>query len=220
MNILALDATTHACSVALKSQTKTYARFEVAPRQHANLLLPMIASLLEEAKLTHAHLQCIAVTVGPGSFTGVRMGLGVAQGLAYGLQLPVVGVSTLAVLAQEAYETQGHKQCLPAWDARMDEIYIGAYNIENGLAVAVQPDALSAPDKVNLPDGQKWWGIGNAWAMPALLLHAKQHIMGHEETMYPTAKALLSLAAAEAAQGKTIDVQQLTPVYLRNKVTN
>src|SRR5262245_12294997 len=132
--LLAIETSTEACSAALYSTKGCLWRFEIAPKAHASLLLPMIESLLAQAQLSLDQLDAIAVTRGPGSFTGVRIGIGVAQGLSYGLNLPVYEVSTLDALALEAMSHVGIESAtiVVALDARMNEVYAALYQYNKG----------------------------------------------------------------------------------------
>lgn len=125
--LLALDTATEACSVALLHDGKVTSHYEVIPRLHAQKLLPMIQQLLADAGTTLQAVDAIAFGRGPGAFTGVRIAIGVVQGLAFALERPVLPVSDLAVLAQRAYREHGVSQVAAAIDARMDEVYWGCY---------------------------------------------------------------------------------------------
>ena len=152
--LLALDTATEACSVALLHDGKVISHYEVIPRLHAQRLLPMIKDLLAEAAVPLSALDAIAFGRGPGAFTGVRIAVGVVQGLAFALDRPVLPISNLAVLAQRALREQGAKQVAAAIDARMDEVYWGCYRAENGemrlqgieAVLAPEPAASTAPD--------------------------------------------------------------------------
>ncbi len=130
--LLALDTATEACSVALLHDGRVLSHYEVIPRMHAQRLLPMIKDLLAEAGVALSAVDGIAFGRGPGAFTGVRIAIGVVQGLAFALERPVLPVSTLAVLAQRALREQGAQQVAAAIDARMDEVYWGCYRAEQG----------------------------------------------------------------------------------------
>ena len=120
--ILALDCATDACSVALWSDGKQDECFDVVPRRHSDLILPMVDQLLIKASIALTEIDVIAFTAGPGSFMGVRLTTGVAQGLAFGARCPVIPVSTLQVLAQSAYQAIKVERVLAGWDARMGRI--------------------------------------------------------------------------------------------------
>ncbi|HHI5442817.1 tRNA (adenosine(37)-N6)-threonylcarbamoyltransferase complex dimerization subunit type 1 TsaB [Pseudomonas aeruginosa] len=130
--LLALDTSTEACSVALLHEGRALSHYEVIPRLHAQRLLPMVRDLLDEAGVALSAVDAIAFGRGPGAFTGVRIAIGVVQGLAFALQRPVLAVSDLAILAQRAYREQGAERVAAAIDARMDEVYWGCYQLQQG----------------------------------------------------------------------------------------
>jgi tRNA threonylcarbamoyladenosine biosynthesis protein TsaB len=219
MKILAFDTATAACTVALLVGSEVRERSVIAPQRHAELILPMIEQLLAEAGLALGQLDAIAVGQGPGSFMGVRIAVGVAQGLAFGADLPVVTVSTLQALAQTAYEQTQASEVIAAWDARMQAVYWGAYCLgEHQLLWPVVADTLSAPDEVVLPSGTAWRLAGNAWQayrQPLLPL-----ITAHPDVIdiYPQASAILRLAQVLYRQGKARSPLEIEPTYLRDKI--
>ncbi len=122
MKLLGIDTATEACSVALAGVGDTILeRYKIEPKGHSNLVLPMIDDLLSDSGISHNDLDAIAVDTGPGSFTGIRIGIGIAQGLSFGLKLPLIGISSLMVLAEGSEPTVS--AVLPAIDARMGEVY-------------------------------------------------------------------------------------------------
>src|SRR5688572_16016384 len=145
--ILAIETATEACSVALLHGGKTLQRFEHRPQAQADLVLPMIEAVLSEAGLKTQDLDAIAYGRGPGSFTGLRIAAAVTQGIAVATGLPVIPVSTLAVIAQGVYRVHGREKVIAAIDARMQEIYWGYYRLQNGLMTAVGDEQVSPPDK-------------------------------------------------------------------------
>ena len=166
MKILAIETATEACSAALLIDGKIIERYQVQPRMHSQLILPMMNELLAEAGVALTALDAIAFGRGPGAFTGVRIAVGVAQGAAFAADLPVVPVSTLAALAQRGFRESGGRRLLPAYDARMQEVYWAAYEVDaQGLVSIRVADEVSAPDQVTLPDGEGWQGVGPAGAV-------------------------------------------------------
>ena len=145
MKLLAIDAATEACSVAVCDGDVIHGQFEVCPQQHSQRLLPMVQQVLAEAELQLSDLELLAFGRGPGSFTGVRIATGMIQGLALGTELPVAGVSTMAAMAQQAYAQQGAEYIAVAIDARMQEVYFAQYQIENGLAKLIGEEAVLPP---------------------------------------------------------------------------
>jgi len=141
--ILAFETATQACSAALCIDSTIIERFQVAPRKHSDLILPMIDEVLREAGVTLDQVDAIAVGIGPGSFMGVRLAVGIAQSLAFGQDKRVIPVSTLQILAQTAHRELKMDQVLAAWDARMGEMYWSAYQLKNHLMQSVQKDQLT-----------------------------------------------------------------------------
>jgi tRNA threonylcarbamoyladenosine biosynthesis protein TsaB len=163
--LLALDTATEACSVALLHDGKVTSHYEVIPRLHAQKLLPMIQQLLADAGTTLQAVDAIAFGRGPGAFTGVRIAIGVVQGLAFALERPVLPVSNLAVLAQRAYREHGVSQVAAAIDARMDEVYWGCYRETAGEMRLVGAEAVLPPEVAALPADASgdWFGAGTGW---------------------------------------------------------
>lgn len=220
MNILALDTATEACSVAMHVDGRIIERFEIAGRSHTERLMPMLQALMAEAGLAFAQLDGIACGVGPGSFAGVRIGVGFVKGLALALDRPVVGVSSLPALALGA-QRAGAGPVLAAIDARMNEVYWGAYRVgADGLPQALLPEAVCAPAEVPRAEAGDWAAVGTGWGAYAEALRqaagvAPQHV---DAEALPHAGDILRLAlpAFRAGQGGSADA--LAPVYLRNKV--
>jgi len=165
MKLLAIETATEACSAALYLDGEITEQYQYAPRQHAQLLLGMAEALLAEAGLAPAQLDALAFGRGPGAFTGVRIATGVAQGIAYAADLPVVPVSTLATLAQGGFREFGWQQVAAAIDARMNEVYWGAYRVdEKGVMQPVGEERVCAAARVPALEGEGWHGIGSGWA--------------------------------------------------------
>jgi tRNA threonylcarbamoyladenosine biosynthesis protein TsaB len=133
MKLLALDTATEACSAAVWVDGTVLERYELAPRRHAALILPMIEAVLAEANLSPLQLDAIAFGRGPGAFTGVRIAVGIAQGIAFAADLPVIPISTLAALALGAAQETGYSRIAAALDARMGEVYWGVYAVADGM---------------------------------------------------------------------------------------
>lgn len=219
MNLLAIETSTEACSAALLCGETLIARSEFAPRRHAELLLPMCESLLAEAGIRRGDLDAIAVGCGPGAFTGVRLGISAAQGIALALDLPVVPVSTLAALAMQAPDNGA--SILAVIDARMGEIYAGTFRrAADGGIEAIGPESVSLADALKLPAARAWNVVGSGWAtyaavietcLPAVPLWA-------EGERYPQAVDVARIAAPIARAGGGVAADQALPVYLRDKV--
>lgn len=216
--LLALDTATEACSVALLHDGKVLSHYEVIPRLHAQRLLPMIQTLLGEAGIALSALDAIAFGRGPGAFTGVRIAIGVVQGLAFALDKPVLPVSNLAILAQRALREHGAQQVAAAIDARMDEVYWGCYRAEQGEMRLQGVEAVLPPEQASLPRGATgdWFGAGTGWGTFAERLALRPS--AQDGAMLPHAEDLLSLATFAWARGEALPADQAQPVYLRDKV--
>ncbi|WP_455808873.1 tRNA (adenosine(37)-N6)-threonylcarbamoyltransferase complex dimerization subunit type 1 TsaB [Pseudomonas koreensis] len=215
--LLALDTATEACSVALLHDGKVLSHYEVIPRLHAQRLLPMIKSLMAEAGIAMSALDAIAFGRGPGAFTGVRIAIGVVQGLAFALERPVLPVSNLALLAQRALREHGVSQVASAIDARMDEVYWGCYHEAAGEMRLLGEEAVMAPELAALPahaSGQ-WFGAGTGWGYAERI---PLSLTGHDAAMLPHAQDLLTLATFAWHRGEALPADDAQPVYLRDKV--
>lgn len=222
MKLLAIETATEACSAALSIDGEIRERFEIAPRGHTELILPMIDELMAEAGISISQVDAMAFGRGPGAFTGVRIAVGVTQGIAFGADLPVVPVSTLAALAQGA----AADQVLVALDARMDEVYWGAYqrNTEGRMEL-VGEECVSSPAEVPLPASEGWRGAGAGWAAYESVLSARctnQLVPAPEAwdaSALPHARDVAELGLAGFDAGQAVSAEQALPVYLRDKVT-
>ena len=216
MNILALDTSTEFLSLALQFKGQLYARHLHAGQSHSQRILPLLRELLDEAGAGMHDLQGIAFGAGPGSFTGLRIGCGVAQGLAFGAGLPVVGVSTLMALA----EASGQTRVIACLDARMGEVYHAAYERAGAGWKAQLAPGLYKPDAVPAVDGDGWSGAGSGWAAYGDVLAAQygQQLGLVLADACPQAVAMLRLAEPEFAAGRGTSAAEAAPVYVRNRV--
>ncbi len=221
MKLLALDTTEDSCSVALCIDDEMRWRFEVAPRRHSELILPMMDSLLAEAGISVRQLDALAFSRGPGSFTGIRIATGVAQGVALGADLPVVPVSTLAALAQAMLRKHGATRVLSALDARMGEVYWAWCDQgEAVMEVSGAGEHVGPPASVTPGSAGDAWGAGSGWsAHPEALRQAtgiiSSRIFG-EQAVH--ARDVASLGLAALAAGNTLAPEQALPVYIRDNV--
>lgn len=215
--LLALDTATEACSVAVLHDGKVLSHYEVIPRLHAQKLLPMIKQIMADVGAPLSAIDAIAFGRGPGAFTGVRIAIGVVQGLAFGLDRPVLPVSNLALLAQGALRVHGARQVAAAIDARMDEVYWGCYAEQAGEMRLVGEEAVLAPEQVMLPSGVDgdWFGAGTGWGYAERLAIKPQ---AFDAAALPHAQDLLALARFAWARGEALPADQAQPVYLRDKV--
>lgn len=220
MKILAVDTATEACSAALLIDGVINERYQLAPKEHTRLILPMIDDLMREAGLKPQQLDAVAFGCGPGSFTGVRIATGIIQGIALGADLPVVPVSTLAALAQDYFDGNQENLAYTAMDARMGEIYWGVYqrNVQ-GFAELIGQETVTPADQIEFPE-RVGVGVGSGWSayrhelmsrMPGLVELCVPDLL-------PRAGAIARLAEWGFKQGGAVAVEQAMPVYLRDKV--
>lgn len=219
MNLLAIETSTEACSVALLCGERIVARSEIAPRRHAELLLPMCDAVLAEAGVARSALDAIAVGRGPGAFTGVRLAIAATQGIALALDVPVVPVSSLAALAMQAPDDDA--AILAVIDARMGEIYTGAFQRnDDGLVEAIGAESVGKADVLDLPRASAWNVVGSGWTTYADVLRDRLPAPPRwaEGDRYPQATDVALLAAPLFRAGKAVSAEQALPVYLRDKV--
>jgi len=220
--VLAIETSTEACSVALWHAGALHEQFDVVPRGHADRVLPWIDRLLAEAGVARGALDAVAVGRGPGAFTGVRLGIAVAQGVAFALQRPLLPVSTLATLALAAKAPAGSR-VLAAIDARMGELYVGCYVIDaDGLPQPLDDEQLLRPEALVLPgdEAAQWHAIGSGMACDDACLqrHHGSRFVSCDDTALPHAADLLRIALAMHAAGGGIAAEDIEPAYLRDKV--
>jgi tRNA threonylcarbamoyladenosine biosynthesis protein TsaB len=219
MNLLALETATEACSVALVHGETLIARTELAPRRHAERVLPLADELLAEAGIGKHALDAIAVGRGPGAFTGVRLAISLAQGMAMALDRPVVTVSSLAALALEAPEDD--TAILAVIDARMGEIYAASYRRDGeGGLIALDEERVCTAESLQLPQAEAWHVVGSGWATYRDTLRSR---LGTEPRStdgmcYPQARHVATLAVREFKAGRVVAPEHALPVYLRDKV--
>jgi len=228
MKLLAVETATEACSAALYIDGVVTERFELTPKEHTRLILPMIDSLMTDAGLKPQQLDALAFGCGPGSFTGVRIATGVIQGIALGADLPVVPVSTLAAIAQDFFDNNSKAQAelstfnvaFTAMDARMGEIFWGVYQRdEQGFAELIGKESVIPASDVEFPDlcGA---GVGSGWGVykQELMIRLAGRVSYCEIGLLPRAGAIARLGVRGFELGLTVPVEQAMPVYLRDKV--
>lgn len=221
MKLLALDTSTEACSAALYVDGKVSVRFQLAPREHSKLILQMLEALLAEAQLKPADLDALAYGRGPGSFTGVRIAAGTVQGIALGLDRPVVPVSSLAALAQGVRREFGHQKVVAAIDARMQEVYWASYRLAaDGLMELIGDERVLPPTEVPVPAGDGWYGAGTGWATYGddLSRRVGEGLAGALPERFPSAEDIAVLGAAGFSRGRAVSAEHALPVYLRDRV--
>lgn len=218
--VLAIDTTTQACSVALSLGEDVSCRFQLASREHTRLLLPMVNDLLSEAGVKLTELDALAFTRGPGSFTGIRIGFSVIQGLALGGDLPVLPVSSLETLAHTACRKlliKDNYRLLPMFDARMDEVYWSAFEWNGAELTRLIPDSLSSPETIILPYSELPLAVmGDGW-------HYAERIdfdpTIEASALLPDARDVLTIAMPKIENGVLMAIDEVQPLYLRDKVS-
>jgi len=225
LNVLCVDTSTEACSVAVLHQTENDKIvndiFMFAPREHTQKILPAVKDILEKAALSLPEIDVVAYGRGPGSFTGVRVGISIAQGLAYGIEKPMVGVSTLQAMAQEAYIKLKFTDVYAAIDARMGEVYFAHYQLDDNLMTLVGEEVVIKPaDLLALEMDVKEHAVlvGTGWdTYPELITHFKGTIK--LDINLPSSKYMLDQVVHCVENDATVNPELATPVYLRDKVT-
>lgn len=220
--ILAVDTATEACSVALLCDGEIISRFAISPREHTQKVLPMVEEVLLQAGVILHQLDALAFGRGPGSFTGVRIGVGIAQGLALGANLPMIGISSLMTLAEGAYRVSGQSKVLTAIDARMSEVYCAQYQrTEDGIWLGEESEAVMSPDafseKMTRLKGQ-WGSAGTGWQAYPQLQDTGLTLIDSKVEL-PAAQDMLPIAERLWLAGKVQPVEEVEPTYLRNEVT-
>jgi len=224
---LSIETSSEACSVALRIDGDTRERFELAPRRHAELILPMMLSLLAEAELTLGQLDGIAFGRGPGSFTSLRIGIGVVQGLAWGSDLPVVPVSSLAAVAQTAVDQLAGRQGLEsqirrvsvAMDARMKEVYCANFDVDsNGFVYLSGGEQVCPPANVRAEGAAEVCAAGNGFERYPELEKLGAELGLCMPDCWPRASAVSSLADKWLEHNSPLPAEQAQPVYIRNQV--
>ncbi len=221
MKILAIETSTEACSAALDIDDSCISRHKIAPRKHTELILPMIDSLLQEADIKINALDAVAFGCGPGAFTGVRIAVGITQGLAYPYDIPVIPVSTLATLAQQFSKEYDH--IAAAIDARMKEIYWGLYKVNKyNLVETIKKEKVCLPKNISSPTNGQWLGAGTGWKTHSEEIESKfkSKIISIKVDVYPHAKEVIQLAKPSYINGKFIPANRAVPIYLRDKIVN
>jgi tRNA threonylcarbamoyladenosine biosynthesis protein TsaB len=216
MKILAVDTSTEFCSVALRVADREIVRDCEAGQRHSSLLLPMIEEVLDEAQLELRQLDGIAFGAGPGSFTGLRIACGVVQGLAYSVNLPVYGVSSLLALAHGS----GASRVIAALDARMGEIYHAAFVYQDAAWQTVVEANLCRPAAAPMVDGSGWYGVGSGFGAHAVALSERYGaaLAGTRPQAIPHARGIAQLAQSAFAQGRGVPAKEALPLYIRDKV--
>lgn len=216
MRLLAIETATEACSIAVYVDGAVIERFEIAPRRHTELALPWAEALLAEAGIAKSQLDAIAVGCGPGAFTGVRLAIALAQGIALALDRPLLPVSTLATLAMQS----SSDRILAAIDARMGEVYLGAFVRAGEDLRTLNDETVVKPDRAAIPDGSDWQAVGTGFgaAEGALVRHLQGRLVTVDAFALPHAADVARLGALVFARGEAVAPERIEPAYLRNNV--
>ncbi len=214
--LLSIDTATEACSAALWVDGTVFAQQAHLANRHAEQLLPMIEEVLARGDITLSQLDAVAWGRGPGAFTGLRIGAAIAQGVAFGCDIPVISVSSLQALAQR------HKvpQVLVAIDARMGQVYWACYQRDGDHMTIIGHERLTSPQDIVAPQKDRWLAVGSGWdrykaEMQAALSGVTVH---HIADCYPHAKQIAEIAALVYSRGGSVPAEQAQPCYLRNRV--
>lgn len=220
MNILALDSCSEMCSSALLCDGQYYEQHELTRRGHSDLVLGMMDNLFEQSGSVLTDVDVVAFGRGPGSFTGVRVGVSVAQGIAFARGIPVVPVSSLAAVAHKAAKTLDAEYIAVAMDARMGEIYCAQYHFDGKTVHLLTDERVCEPTAFKPFHQGKCVGVGTAWRVYETPLMANfAGVIGHVDAdCYPEARHIIALAEMEIQSGKLLSADQALPVYLRDNV--
>lgn len=221
-NILTFDASSNAVTVAIKTNDCFHHYHSIEPRNHNKVLLFIINDLLEKASVGIRDLDVIGVGCGPGSFTGLRIASGIAQGLAFGANIPVISISSLAILAQSQKlgKELNKEPILVAVNAQMGEIYWGGYATDQDVVYPIVEEQLTKPSKVKAPAGN-YLAVGDGWSYQEELENALReqaiNVLAVKLDSYPNARDLMVLSEAAWQAGQAIPAIKLEPVYLRGE---
>jgi len=216
VKLLAIESSTELFSIALFLDGRIVVREGVCDVPHSAIALPMLKALLDEEGISLGDLAGIAYGAGPGAFTGLRLAASVAQGLAFGSGLSVLGVGSLEALALDA----GAAHVYACMDARMNEMYCAACRVSGDSVETVLPPALAPPHAAPLPPGQGWHGCGSGFSAYGEVLCARlgTALESFDAQARPRAGAVARLAAQRFARGEALDPALAAPLYVRDKV--
>lgn len=218
--ILALDTVTDACSVAVCTSGQIFSNFVVEPQAHSKLILSMIDELCIRAGIKLDDISAFAFGCGPGSFTGVRIGVSVVQGLAFGLNKPVIAVSSLQALAQQASNKHKVAHILPMIDARMHEVYWGEYILKTqGLVTVLREDSMQKPEELIFSQDVEYIAVGTgAIAYKDILTQYNTKLAFDQSIQYPLAQEIIPVALNRLQRGLITTAAEALPTYIRNEV--
>ena len=222
MNLLGIDTSTRSTVLGLQLGSEIIDRTSSEVDTHSREILPSIEALMMEAEIGFKDLDAIVFGQGPGSFTGLRIAVGVVQGLGYGSGIPVVPVSSMACIAQSLMPPANPSLVFVGLTARLEEVYYGAYKFEEEIAVPVIPEGVADVSELpKLPFGD-WFGCGNAMPELGIKIQAVTGVCfkSISSEAVPTISNLLSLGSFKFSRGESVSATQATPVYLREQVAS
>lgn len=229
--LLAIDTATEACSVCLLHNGQSFSLFEPTPRQHSQKILPMVEQVLADAGIAKKDIEVVAFGQGPGSFTGVRIAVSIAQGLAFGLGVPLIPVSDTQAMAESVFNSQpDQKNVMVTIDARMNEVYFASYQLNNGNIDLVSEEQVISPESIETHHltsasaaSASWTAVGTGWKFKERFPQALIELVGSsDENALPHAESIARLgfqtylSCKEA--GEFPSIEDCVPVYLRNDV--
>ncbi len=218
MNLLAIETATETCSVALAIGDEVQQRYRHEPRKHAELILPWVQDLLAEAGIGFNSVDAIAFSRGPGSFTSLRIGIGVVQGLAWASDCPVVPISSLAATAQVA-AVNGAEFALVALDARMSEVFTALFRLNaDGIMTLSGQERVCSPGLVQIPDEGVVYAVGAGFERYPELNLAASELAGIRADTWPDAVSVIKLARHWLLENEALPAEMAQPVYLRDNV--
>ncbi len=221
MNLLAIDTVTEMASIALLANDDMLIDEAFVPQQHTHVILPMIQKQMAIAGLSFKQLDAVAFSRGPGSFTGLRICASITQGLAIAHDLPVIPVSSLAILAQGAYREDSNKSHVVAClDARRDEVYWGCFSEEAGLMTLVGEERVIAPESVKPGEGGPWHGVGSGFKSyeTELADNLQVNLISIEPQRFPLAQDAIGYAKNAWIKKEIVDAGLAIPMYLRDNI--
>ena len=220
MKLLAIETATECCSAALLVDDEVFTVSEVAPRRHNEIILSMCEQVLSQGQISIEQLDAIAFGRGPGAFTGVRLAASVTQGIALAQDLPVVPVSSLAALAQAAFQTQQASQVLSCIDARMQEVYYALFQINtHEIMQVVGEEKVVRPSLIKIDINEYCFGVGTGWRLYAeVLLERCGKDISYDANALPQAEFVAKLAKSYFEQGVSVSALEALPVYLRDNI--
>ncbi|MDT8429451.1 MAG: tRNA (adenosine(37)-N6)-threonylcarbamoyltransferase complex dimerization subunit type 1 TsaB [Pseudomonadales bacterium] len=218
--ILAIDSSCDICSVALQGANGVFVRESKAPRQHAAEILTMVDELLLESGYSMTDINAVAVITGPGSFTGLRIGIAVAQGLAFPGSIPVIPFSSLAAMAMLVKQQYGSQQILTAFQSRENEFYFAAWQITDDWPCCIAAEQIVNKNGLLMQLGSlsgSWFAAGNAWS-DEVLDSAQLHLAGSDRLIKSSAASILPASISRLAAADVIQAEELLPVYLQEQL--